>query len=734
MKNQFEMVSLFANLRSYSSKAVGMEEIVRIIRYDTYTRQITETYRNMARTISREEANKRIKDERIEACSVAVLFNGTGRRPEHVVKFTGLAMCDFDHLDCSRMEQIVESITKDPHTLLCYRTVSGEGLRVFYRYERATKQDQLDGVPWRAAFLYGNSYFAEVTGCEYDKQCSDYSRLSGLAHDEQVFYNAEAEPFIITDEMILAANFDEENNANRGRARKDLPAGSQCATPEEAAPRVEHMLGQRQMRYEPHHHHDYVLHACYLFNRFGVPEADLYEWAAQQWGDMDRKEREALIWHCYKRDDEHGTWRLTKMGKRGHENSMITIAEIREWLSAHVEIIYNVVTDQTMYALHQQDGISPQREWQVIDERVLTSLRSQMAVDLDKRVLKNDVYDVIKSDFARLVHPVREYVEALPQWDGTDRVKELAGMVTVADREMWEWALHKWLVATVATWMSDAVSNHEILTFIGPQGIYKTTFFRHLLPPELRMYFWENAHNSFSSKDDHLALAENCLVEIEEVDTAGQRDLSELKALVTSMSVKERRPYARFREEKHRLASFCATGNQQHFLSDDTGNRRWLCFEVSHITDPREWTLDYRQLYAQLRDELRKGFPYWFSLDDQLRVERLNTPFRIESDEEQLIRTRLRPPREGEQGKLMNAAIICQLLNNGHVGYPLSSRKVNAAMRKLGFPDRRTRTGRFFCVVEIPFDQIQSHLAEKNEDTPPEEAKEGPPMVQELPF
>ena len=65
----------------------------------------------------------------------------------------------------------------------------------------------------------------------------------------------------------------------------------------------------------------------------------------------------------------------------------------------------------------------------------------------------------------------------------------------------------------VATWMSDLSSNHEIFVLIGPQGIYKTTFFRHLLPPQLRMYFWENAHNSFASKDDHLALAENCLVD-----------------------------------------------------------------------------------------------------------------------------------------------------------------------------------------------------------------------------
>ena len=382
-----------------------------------------------------------------------------------------------------------------------------------------------------------------------------------------------------------------------------------------------------------------------------------------------------------------------------------------------------------------------------LDERVVCSIRSQMAADTGKRVLKSDVMDVLRSDFARLYHPVREYIEALPAWDGKDRVKELCKHVkptpAPSRREGsfdgtsltllsqgghaplpsggggggFEWALHKWLVAMVATWMSDFSTNHEIFVLIGRQGIYKTTFFRHLLPPQLRMYFWENAHNSFSSKDDHLALAENCLVEIEEIDLQNPRDISELKALATSEKVKERRPYARFREEKHRLASFCGSGNQQRFLSDDTGNRRWLCFMVDHIDDPRTWNLDYDQLYAQLRDELRQGFRYWFDPQEQRIVERQNQQFRIESDEEQLIRSRLRPPHPGDKITLMNAASVCQYINGGVVGRGLSTRKVGIIMGKMGFKKIHTMRGWFYKVFQIPPDQIQATLAMTEELT-----------------
>ena len=797
-------VSIFANLQAYASKDYSIDEVIRLVKYDTFVKQKTAAYRQMASIISREEANKRVKVERTEAFAVSVLYDGSGKQPENIVRFTGLAMVDLDkidngqffavqsgraertnvdyHADTSKLTQLMQKINSDPHTFICYKTISGDGIRVIYRYQResivngqsshfgaASAKDacinlaesrqnrtesiingqssmvnsQLNGVPWRAAFICGNEYYKQLTGCDYDSACSNYGRLSGLAHDPDVYYNPDAEPFVITDEMIVEANFAE--GTQEGRPYKEQTPGSQTTTAKEAWSRVQELLSRRNMVYEPQHRHDYILHACYLFNRFGVPDNELRTWAENQWNDFDARERESLITHCYKKEGEHGTWRLhNNHRKKSHENSMITIAEIRQWLSNHVELAYNVVTDQTMIKTiddlrltiddyhagpkdEKQNKVSISQwsivnsQWSIVDDRILATLRSQMAVDTDKRVLKSDVYDVIKSDFAPLVHPVRDYIKELPKWDGTDRISELVshihaeallpGQTQEEAQQDLLWAFHKWMGAMVATWMSDQVANHEIFTIIGRQGIYKTTLFRYLLPTVLRTYFWENAHNTFSTKDDHLALAENCLVDIEEVEASTQHELSELKSLATSDTVKERRPYAKFREPKHRLASLCATGNQQRFLTDETGNRRWLCFKVSSIDDPRTWKLDYRQLYAQIWEELQQGFRYWFDGDDEKRVERINQPFRVESDEEQLIQMRLRPPHEGEPVKLMNAAMVCQLINGGHVGYPLSTRKVSVAMVKLGFEVVHTRRGNMFRVYEIPYDQIQSSLA-----------------------
>ena len=416
---------------------------------------------------------------------------------------------------------------------------------------------------------------------------------------------------------------------------------------------------------------------------------------------------------------------------------MITLPEIRQWFMENITIHYNQVTDQMLFQRKNDDS------WQQVNTIVINTFRGRMAEDTGKRVLTSDVKSVIESDLARQIHPVREYIQQLPAWDGYDRVNELASHVhaqattslTSDDeaQQYFHWAIHKWLVAMVATWMSDHEGNQEILTLIGPQGIYKTTFFRHILPPPLLEYFWENAHNSFRSKDDKIALTENCLVEIEEVEAIEGADMAELKGLATSLYVKERRPYAVYREQKARLASFCATGNQQKILTDKTGTRRWLCHLVNSIDNPREWQLDYEQLYAQLYQEYLDGFQYYLSKDEEQQLELRNQPFRRVSPEEELICSRLRKPRGNETCKLMNATMIAVSLTGG-VNHGLNIHKVSEVMRSLKYASRSRGGYDYYRVVEIPFDQQQNHIAQSESEDIREENSETANNELDLPF
>lgn len=711
---------LFPSPKSYSSVLTPIRELMRLIRYDETLSHRTHDYRERYKAMGKESA-KVIKETMVHAFSVAVNFQGIGHNATQAAYWTGLAMCDIDHVDDpEELEIAFERLTHDPHVIFMYRTISGRGLRIIYCYQREGGK-KIDDTAWKAAFLFGNERLSQTAGHEYDQACKDYTRLSGMAYDPNLFFNPDAEPFTIPDDMIVEENCEYQEH---GRPRKEYQPDTHETTVEVAWPKVEQMLREKHIEYAAGQHHDFILHAAYLFNRFGVPLNELLQWAEQEWADHNGEERERAIRHKYKDTDRHGTWKLNKPAK-GRENSMVTLPEIRQWLSERIFARYNLVTDQMVWRPKKTSDITPQPsdlDWQQVDNIFYNTQRGRIAADTGKRVLTQDVKSVVESDFAEQVHPVREYIQLLPDWDGHDRVAEVAGHVHVqaaveeqTDEEAQAslyWALKKWLVGMVATWMNDKEYNQEILTFIGPQGIYKTTFFRHILPPPLHAYFWENTHNSFSLKDDRIACSENCLVDIEEIEAIEGSDMEQLKGLVTSQYIKERRPYAIFRDQKHRLASFCATGNQQRILTDLSGTRRWLCYLVRSIDNPREWNLDYEQLYAQLYKEYQQGFQYFMSKDEEKQLEINNQPFRHVTPEEEAIMCRLRKPKGSEPYKRMTATMISQLLSGG-VNHGLSIKKIGQVMHQKKFRSVIRGGYELYLVVEVPYDQQQNYLSEE---------------------
>ena len=701
-------VSIFKSLDSYESRAVSLEEVMWWIRHEQSVKQKQELYHHLVYAVSKQKAKEQVKEHMMPAFSVGVLFKGCGRRVTDIAQATGLALCDIDDIEPSQMDSVRSKICQDPHTLIFYKTIGERGCRIIFRFVREENGQLLhiNCEAYPAAWKKGNEHYRELTGLDYDHACSDYGRLSGMAHDSNAYFNPDAEPFVISDmEMLEASN--EAAPAEPGKPRKVYDTGTQNATPKAAWLSVQRLLSHRGVSYTPGHRHDYMVQACYLFCRFGVNQEELDAWAQQEWSDMPQKERTNIISHCFKHSQsEYGTWRLNGTSKGGgSKRETMTTYEIRAWLEDHYRVYYNLVTDQSVF--HKK---SEPENLQLLDDRAIENMRCEMEQDTRKIVLPRDEMSVLKSDYAHLFHPVRTYLNSLDEWDGIDRVAQLASFVTVeptqADmsiekaQEQFSWALHKWLVGLVATCLSDRERNEQVLTLIGEQGGYKTNFFRHILPPLLREYFWENNHNSFSSKDDKLALTENCIADIEEIEAFNDRDTAELKSLISAYLIKERRPYAKFRTPKARLASFCATGNTQRFLTDLTGNRRWFCFLVKKIKKPWDWGIDYRQLYAQLRDEYLNGFQYWLEKPEEKRLEAMNAPFRVITKEEELINARLAKPRGNQPYKRMSATMISIYLT-GYLNAQLSVKKISEIMRLLKYRSTNVHGVEYFHVVEL---------------------------------
>ena len=257
----------------------------------------------------------------------------------------------------------------------------------------------------------------------------------------------------------------------------------------------------------------------------------------------------------------------------------------------------------------------------------------------------------------------------------------------------------KWLVGMVAGLLDENVVNNTILVFVGKQGIYKTTFFNNLLPPELQKYFFTKTNSDRMTKDDKLSLAEFALICLEEIDSMRSSELNQLKALITTKTISERAAYERFKEGRRHIASFCGTGNNIRFLTDSTGNRRWLPFEIINIDEPRPEKYHYEGLYSQALALWRSGFRYWFNQEEIAALVSHVANFEVTSTEEELLLSYFRKPLPEEQCLYLTCSNIVEKINV-FTKKPLSPILVGRALRKHGFESVHNRKGTFYSIVE----------------------------------
>ena len=257
-----------------------------------------------------------------------------------------------------------------------------------------------------------------------------------------------------------------------------------------------------------------------------------------------------------------------------------------------------------------------------------------------------------------------------------------------ADR-LWRVCFKKWFVAMVASWMNDEVVNHTVLVLVGRQGIYKTTWLDHLIPPALRLYSSKLPLSGQISKDDRLRLCENGMLNIDELDAICGREMNIMKSLLTSTDINERAAYGRLKERKVRLASFCASTNKREFLTDITGNRRWLPFEVESIQNPFYTTLPYEMMYAQAVYLVQNDFNYWFDMDEIEVMEQHNEEFRAQENEEQLLPILFDIPAEGKGEFMTTAEISERLVTYGNIKKPMKTRQLGMLMAKKGFQKKQ---------------------------------------------
>ena len=728
-------VSIFHDMTCKLPLPGLLEGVANLIRTDEKLAVFTRSYR--------QTGSKTFKNES-QLFAVPCLFEG-GKGRSNIRQLTGMSLVDFDHAIGSEERGVKseESISDgewkafvakelnilkrkaiaDPHTLLCYITMSGNGLRVIFTYEIAP---EFSGVPkdeeevkkfeayYQQAFYAGNAYYEKLLGAKADMQCKNITRLSGLAHDPEVFLRPQSEviPFTAEEISTAATAYVKQSKEDKQMQRIQTYFDTFIA-PQLAKAKIEFRSGC---------HNDYVMRVGYKLAERRFSKKVALRWAMQKFG-KDYSDTEQVINSCFANASPHG-----KQGGGGDnrgDSKTATVEEIKSFLDGHISLRFNEITSRVEYKI-PADNTDTHR-FMPVNDRIVNSLWSQMSTIT--RVNIQDMYRVIESDYVPVFNPFKEYLNNLSKPGEQDYIRELAQTVRVKggeqEQKLWHLYLKKWLVGMVASWISEDVVNNVILVLIGEQGAYKTTWFNYLLPPPLKQYFYTKTNANRMSKDDILTLAQYALVCCEELDTMRPAELNQLKAAVTMPSIDERAAYAHYHEHRKHIASFCGTGNNTQFLSDPTGNRRWLPFEVESILSPREHPFHYEGIYAQALSLYTSGFQYWFTKEEIQELNRHNKQFETPHLEHELVDLYFRRPIDSELGEFISVARALQMISNG-ISQKLSAVNVGRAFSDLGFKRVRTNSSRGFIVVCRTPEEIKAYQHRLLMDAEPDSEPDAP--------
>ena len=406
-----------------------------------------------------------------------------------------------------------------------------------------------------------------------------------------------------------------------------------------------------------------------------------------------------------------------------------TVGEIKAYLSDHIHLRWNLVKHRVEARLPMEDPFCANSEltqfvsdeWQPMSDRLKNTLLT--ALQSVKPTRKTDLETVLDSGYVQGFHPFLYYLNRLPPWDGQDYILELSATVSVKgdveEQLFFADVLRRWLVGMVASWLDEDTVNQAVLVFIGEQGLYKTTWFSMLLPPELRDYFRIKVNASRVGKDDLIAMSQYGLVCYEELDVMRSTDVNTMKSVVTMPAIDERRPYGHYTEHMPHVASFCGTGNNVQFLNDSTGNRRWLPFLVERIDDPRSHPFHHAGIFAQAYALYRQGFRHYFTKAEEERLKAHNRTFETPCSEQEAISKHFRLPSGEERGEFYTATDIQLVISEGPA-LRFAVERIGSAMKALGFAGYRSHGRRGYRVVRYKIDEIEANRRLLASDAEPE--------------
>lgn len=718
--------SIFNPLEEYKGSELApvlemsLSDIISDIRH--YSEYVTDTVKELRKLVALKQSKAKQKQlkKKLHSFTPSGLFDGGGKA-EHLRQYSHVVAVDLDDLPRREVPAIKKKAMLIRYTLAAFISPSGNGLKILVKVD--TPKD-LHGK----AFEVVNKYYSDKLGVAYDKTGKNLNRLCFFSHDSDAYLNINSDAFPANFEIhsqVKSSQPVEKPQVPKASASSATGVRQRPVTAETFSKAI--TITERSAQFVEGQRYNYLLILTGNLNRYAVPQIDAEQFIFDSFGhSIEQTENvKRMIADIYEKYGyEHGKYirhaqaqpapqhnnktQNKPTGKKQKPSQRVVLDFGRE--DAQRYTISKLLSEEAQVRAEKQMRLEKTLN-KLYDFRFNTligaveyrtkgkgrfkkclakernSIRRQLKF-LGYNTSKEDLKDTLESDFCKAINPIKEYFGKL-KWDGKNRIPSLAACVPTEVPELFADSLRKWLVASVANvFIENTCTNHVCLILNGGQGLFKTTFWKSLVPDELfGLYHFIGAINP-RNKDSLNQLATCFMIIVDEqLDDMEEdsRTSNALKNMITQPTVKLRRPWGELDESLPRIANFCGTLNNREFLSDQTGNRRYMPFWVTDRIDIDALdNMDIGQIWAEAFELYKQGFDYVHK--ETKDIKKYKETFDSPTAEKGLVLRYFKRAEANEPGALFDGTEdLFITLQEMHPKVKLSMRKLGSTFNQLGF-------------------------------------------------
>lgn len=369
----------------------------------------------------------------------------------------------------------------------------------------------------------------------------------------------------------------------------------------------------------------------------------------------------------------------------GDEDNVPLINRVEEFIVQRWELRYNEISNQFEF----RDRIKKSELWEILNENII--LRQMRKNHL--MYSSANLIELLKSDFTPRMNAIKNYFENLPAYDHKDYIAKLGKYIELdnedKNRERFNRMFKKAFIRSIACSFEVDFNKHCFTLVHEVQNSGKSTFIRWLCPQELQAYYAENIG---TDKDSLIALTENFIVNLDELSTLSKYEINSLKSVMSKDKVKVRLPYDRRPSTLHRRCNFWGSTNRREFLSDETGNVRWICFLIDKINWDYKKDIDIDKVWAQAYYLFKNEEPFQLTAAEIFENEQANIDYIVRTPEMEFIQKYFDYGDPDNFDKFMTSSEILDFISQvTYRGVKLSTNNVGKALKILGFERRSKR-------------------------------------------